>query len=235
MFESRREFGMTILSPVFVNKNLDGEKTMFDNVRLATKQQIEREGGVPHAAGVVAGTYVLQLVLENAIRGIFGEELLGTHIYLFDNRQSVEPQERLLAVYDPLLKSDEAFTESMRLNATTMQALTDSCLNSQTNVVEASGTDMSFAIVVCARQSYFDAKSTHTPYLILLISVALVLVAQIERWLGHPVVLSSERALQSVIEGSIRDELECKIVRESSRRASEAFQFGKDADKYAGN
>lgn len=221
IYSDRAEFGMLAWNPVFVDVAVDGNKTLFDGVELNSKGEWERQGKTPYAIGSVNGVYLLQNLFYKGIHSVFGKELSDTRAYLYDVRPGTEPDEALLAVYDPLYTADGLFTEAANNKALTLEQIKQRSEEVQVNAFTLDHTDVEFAVILEPSDRYFGSRITKNAIMVLLLSLGLVLAAQCERWLGHPSILSSEEVWRAKYEADFRKELEERIVIEAKQRAIE--------------
>lgn len=81
----------------------------------------------------------------------------------------------------------------------------------------AEGTKLS--VLVIPAEGFLAGMQSFNPQLILALSLVLATVAQLERWIGHPIVVSSTKLWQAKIEKQMRETLEGEIVASASQEA----------------
>mmetsp|Transcript_3279 Transcript_3279/g.10203 ORF Transcript_3279/g.10203 Transcript_3279/m.10203 type:complete len:524 (-) Transcript_3279:33-1604(-) len=209
------EFGMLIWNNVFLDTTRDGEKMMLDGVQLQTKQRILDAGGEPYAVGSVVAVYRIQNLLRTVATQVFGEELMDAKLYLFDKRSKTEENERLLAMYDMRQNEEDTNSEVWENRDQPIDFfLKDE--NAQYNDLVVPGTEVAFSVALVPHSDYLARHTTEYPLIILGISLCLVICAQMERWMGHPIIISELTLQRSLVEQELREELEPQIAQKAA-------------------
>jgi len=219
------EFGLLIWNNLFVDKLVDGSKSpMIDGVNLMTKHELESQGKEPFSIASVVAVFEVQHMFVEIITRIFedSQSLLHTTVWLLDSRDDTGERERILAMWQWGLTQEQMREQVMEKQAMTMDELRN---GNDMAVIEhidgldgvADGTKLSLMVV--PSEDYLALNRSPFPIFILLISLALACVAQAERWVGHPIVISSTRLWQAKIEKELREEVEDEIVRSASQNA----------------
>lgn len=196
---------------------------VLDGVQLNRKKTIEDLGGTPHSIGSVVAVYQINRMLVNIIKNVFGREIQDTRIYLFDNRPTTPANEQLLAMYDPMQTAEQMQATVIDKQHTTVEDLKKND-DVQVNTFDVSGVEVSFVVALVPTDDYIAAHTTNAPYIILCISIALVIFAQLERWMGHPWVMSQDSLVRTYMEREIRVQVEAeankRLVKMNSKSQS---------------
>jgi len=228
------EFGLLIWNNLFVDKAVDGNKTVtMDGVNLMTKQELVHQGKEPYSIASVIAVYEVQYMFYNTVQKAFSQSLENTQVWLLDERVSTPNNQRILAMWDSGLTPEQMKSLVMESKAKTKDQLCENrekfkSLNFQIPTL-ADGTILS--VLVLPKDDYSYGTSEFYPNLILILSLVLATVAQVERWIGHPVVISSTKLWQAKVENELRQALEPEIVHRSSVEA-EQLKAQVDGESY---
>lgn len=208
VFAVTPEFGMLVWNNVYADKAVYENATLLtDRVEMGTKAQIEEQGREPYALGSVVAVYELQNMFVGIIKKVFGREIQNTQLLLFDDRAGTPEAERLLAMYDQSLTE-----EQMSLDMVAKADQTESQLTAgddvQINKFSLERSNTAFSVALIPNENFFSERVSRNPYYILGISLAMVLVGQLERWLGHPWIVSQHQLIKDALEAEIRERLE---------------------------
>jgi len=217
-FADTSEFGLLVWNNLFVDLSTDANKTLYHGVKLAKKDRIIGAGGTPYSLASVVAVYRIQVLLENVITKVFGVEVGQTQIFLFDDRPSTGERQRLMAMYDQSLTPSQRSNRAVAMGGKTKAELTDA-KDAQINSFKVKGTRSDFSVAVVPTERYMATHTSEYPYFILMISLLLVVVAQLERWCGHPILVSSYTLTQSRIEEELRAKVEWSIVEIAAAKA----------------
>jgi hypothetical protein len=217
-FADTSEFGLLVWNNLFIDLSVDANKTLYHGVKLAKKERIIAAGGTPYSLASVVAVYRIQVLLENVITKVFGAEVGQTQIFLFDDRPSTGERQRLMAMYDQSLTPSQRSNRAVAIGDKTKAELTDA-ESAQINSFKVKGTQSAFSVAVVPTERYMATHTSEYPYFILMISLLLVAVAQLERWCGHPILISSYTLKQARIEEELRAKVESSIVEIAAARA----------------
>jgi len=200
------EFRMLVFNNVFVDKATHSNHVLKDGVPFDSKQKLIAAGKEPYAIGSVVGVYKVQMMLYTTMRGVFGAEIEQTRVYLVDDRATTPASLRFLAYYDPSLGLEQMFDEVLKM-ARQPSAPWESSEDVQRHAVNISGTDTSLSIVLEPNSDYFFRRISFTPFCIFLASIVIIIVAQVERWCGHPSIVSQNKLVLIALEAEIREQV----------------------------
>jgi hypothetical protein len=212
VFASNREFGVLVWNNVFVCNTTDGNKTLSQGVQLGPKAKILETCNDPYSIGSVVAVYKPQVMLSSAISKIFTREVTDTKLFLFDNRPTTEERQRLLAYYDQSITPVAMNEEAMRISEQTIEELTQSDDVQLNNFAIPGTNNVEFLVAAVPNDSFMDRHTSKFPVVILILSLVLVGTSQIERWLGHPAIISQSALARAKWEQLIRAEIEREIA-----------------------
>lgn len=219
VFSMVPEFGLQVWNNVFVDRQTYGGRTILEGVNLTKRHKVADAGGDPYSMGSVVAIYKLQELLRSIVEGVFGRDLRWTKIYLFDDRDDTPVRERLLAIYD---------TDSTRSAAGVNQEVMDdqnkildeivaSSEYYELNTFEVADTGARFKLAIVPHEAFLEKHITVKPLVILAISLAVIVAAQVERWLGHPYIVSEFTLTRAKVERELREGLEKRIIKNAAK------------------
>jgi hypothetical protein len=211
------EFGLLVWNNLFVDRAVDGNKSvMIDGVTLMTKEELEHEGKEAYSIGSVMAVYELQYMLSNVIARVFGRALDNTRVWLLDERANTEENERILAMWDASLTEPEMAANVMVNKEKTKADLLQGNSKSYDFSIDGMAEGTKLSILVVPHERFLSDMRSYYPGLILALSLVLATTSQVERWIGHPIVISSTKLWQAKIEQELRDDIEPQILRVAS-------------------
>lgn len=221
VFAQYTEYGMLVFNNVFTRRDYKGVRTLIGgNITVQRKQRVIDAGHTPYAIGSIVAVYKVQDMLRTMVESVFPiKEVKDTKIYLFDDRTTTPATEQLIAYYDPMLTQTQGARFLADIADTTKAQVLGRSPRSVVNSRGVDDTSFQFSIVLEPNDAYFSSKTGPYPYYILMVSIAVILIAQLERWLGHPYIISETEYVRALIEAKIRADLEEEIAKSTALAA----------------
>lgn len=210
-FASVPEYGMLVWNNVFTDKAAFGNSSLLQGAPFCTRAEVEQQGKEPYAIGSVVAVYTLQQMLTGVIKNVFGKELEDTRLYLFDERTATGESERLLAIYDTEMTEVQVGNLVVEMGEMHRDDIVAHIEHTQLNRFSISGTQMSLSVAVAPKHDYFRHRVSNVPHFILGISLVMILIAQLERWLGHPLIVSQHGLVRARIESQFVEFVNSKL------------------------
>mmetsp|Transcript_89955 Transcript_89955/g.160100 ORF Transcript_89955/g.160100 Transcript_89955/m.160100 type:complete len:472 (-) Transcript_89955:160-1575(-) len=196
VYASQPEWGMLVWNPVFVDEETSGNQTFFDSPELFKKSELEAMGRRPYALGSVSGVYLLQRTLLGAVQDHVSS-LQDVRLHLFDRRNSTKPDESLLAVFDPQLSHEEMYALAWEDQGLTPKMVKDRSHNAVQVALTIGDSTLELLVVVEPNENWEQRQATSAPWIVLGVSLALGYASQLERWVGHPEILSAHALIEA--------------------------------------
>merc|ERR1719502_1398002 len=114
-------------------------------------------------------------------------------------------------MYDQTLTPTQRSNKAVELSSKTREELTNAELM-ELNYFEVAGSRARFSVAIVANEEYLSKHTSSYPLIILLLSAGLVIIAQLERWIGHPSIISQSSLVRAKIEAELRAEVEADII-----------------------
>jgi len=210
-FATVPEYGMLVWNNVVTDNAAFGNSSLLQGAPIFTKAEVEQQGKEPYAIGSVVAVYTLQHMLTGLIENVFGRELEDTRLYLFDERPTTGESERLLAIYDAQMTKAEVGNLVVEMGEMHRDEIIAQTEHTQLNRFLICDGYMSLSVAVAPKRNYFRHRVSNVPHFILAITLVMIMISQLERWCGHPFIVSQHGLVRELIEKRLMQHLNLRL------------------------